>query len=417
MDAHKLLTKRYLPVVIIVAAIIIFALLLLIRPSNKITASKERVWSVDVATVKLTNISPTIQLYGKVETPRQTMLEASLNAYVKSTPVLEGHAVKKGQTTIVLDDRDTQIALRQYVAEAANLQAKIKAEINRYKFDQSALKHEEIIYNNNKNQLERMRTLIAKKIIARVTFEQEQNKLRLQEVIINKRKMEITDHHNRMAQLQAQLAKAKAQVDQAKLDIERTNIKAPFAGRIAKLYVSVGDRVKISDPLAQIFDTHNLEVRAPIPNQYQNNIQQALTKKNKVKATTSYSNKLFTLYLDRLSSTITVGRAAIDGLFRFSNKNSNIPLGLSLKLQVQLPPIKNVFGIPNQALYENNIIYKYVDQRMVAAKINVVGTTTKNSQEYVLIKCKTLKDGDQIITTAIPGAITGLRVQPVTTTS
>lgn len=417
MDAHKLLTRRYLPIVIIVAAIVIFALLLLIRPSNKTSTPKERIWSVDVTTVKLADISPVIQLYGKVETPRQTMLEASLNAYVKSTPVLEGHAVKKGQIIIVLDDRDTQIALRQHLAEAANFQAKIKAELNRYKFDQSALKHEEIIYNNNKSQLERMRTLIDKKIIARVTFEQEQNKLRLQEVIINKRKMEITDHHNRLAQLQAQLAKAGAQVDQAKLDIERTKITAPFAGRIAKLYVSVGDRVKISDPLAQIFDTHNLEVRAPIPNQYQGNIQQALAKNSKITAKANYNNRSFTLYLDRLSSIITAGRAAIDGLFRFSNKNSNIPLGLSLKLQVLLPPIKNVFGIPNQALYENNIIYKYVGQRMVATKVNVVGTNTKNSQEYVLIKCKTLKDGDQIITTAIPGAITGLRVQPVTTTS
>jgi len=63
----------------------------------------------------------------------------------------------------------------------------------------------------------------------------------------------------------AALAASQAQLQKARLDLERTRILAPFAGRVQKANVDVGQLVQPGQPLAQIYDTSCAEVRLPLP--------------------------------------------------------------------------------------------------------------------------------------------------------
>ncbi len=67
-----------------------------------------------------------------------------------------------------------------------------------------------------------------------------------------------------LAQARATLDAAQAQLRAAELDLERTNIRAPFDGRIRLKRANIGDYVAPGAPVADVFSTDVMEVRIPL---------------------------------------------------------------------------------------------------------------------------------------------------------
>lgn len=67
-------------------------------------------------------------------------------------------------------------------------------------------------------------------------------------------------------QLRHRLSDARAQLERAKGDLDRTTIRAPFAGHVAGRLASVGEYVTSGNPVLRLVDTHRLEItlRAPL---------------------------------------------------------------------------------------------------------------------------------------------------------
>ncbi len=63
---------------------------------------------------------------------------------------------------------------------------------------------------------------------------------------------------------QARVASAQSQLDKAELNLERTRIRAPFAGRILTKAVDVGQVVTPNSVLAQVYASDFVEVRLPL---------------------------------------------------------------------------------------------------------------------------------------------------------
>ena len=61
------------------------------------------------------------------------------------------------------------------------------------------------------------------------------------------------------------LAAARAQLERARLDLDRTRVKAPFAGRVRRANVDTGQIVLPGTTLADIYAIDQAEVRLPIP--------------------------------------------------------------------------------------------------------------------------------------------------------
>jgi len=69
----------------------------------------------------------------------------------------------------------------------------------------------------------------------------------------------------RLGALRAQIAAARVGLQQARHNLERTEIRSPIAGRVDERYVSVGDYVKVGAPLFRITQVERLRVRLPFP--------------------------------------------------------------------------------------------------------------------------------------------------------
>jgi RND family efflux transporter MFP subunit len=70
-----------------------------------------------------------------------------------------------------------------------------------------------------------------------------------------------------VAQAVAALQAAQATLEQARRDLERTEIKAPFSGRIRQENVDVGQYVSRGVALAQLYSVDVAEVRLPLPDE------------------------------------------------------------------------------------------------------------------------------------------------------
>ncbi|MGB0513959.1 MAG: efflux RND transporter periplasmic adaptor subunit [Wenzhouxiangellaceae bacterium] len=62
-----------------------------------------------------------------------------------------------------------------------------------------------------------------------------------------------------------QLADARAQLDRAEGDLERTEIRAPFAGHVVRRLASAGEYVAAGDDVLRLVDTQRLEISLPAP--------------------------------------------------------------------------------------------------------------------------------------------------------
>lgn len=67
-----------------------------------------------------------------------------------------------------------------------------------------------------------------------------------------------------LASAEAQLAAAVAERDKARLDLARTAISAPFAGRIRETHVDLGQFVTAGQRVARVYSTERVEVRLPL---------------------------------------------------------------------------------------------------------------------------------------------------------
>lgn len=71
-----------------------------------------------------------------------------------------------------------------------------------------------------------------------------------------------------LAEAEARVASAQARLDDAARDLERTRIRAPYAGRILRQQVDVGQFVSPGTTMATIYAVDYVEIRLPIANEY-----------------------------------------------------------------------------------------------------------------------------------------------------
>ncbi len=387
------------------------------NPESKPIKTEEQAWAVNVISVMPTSISPTVTLYGRLESTRTTTLRAptqsfNINAEIVKVAVLEGKKVNKGDILIRLEDKDSRLNLKQRKADIGEIESQITLEKQRHANNLTALKHEETLLKLTRKSVERLRKLKKQKVSSQSALEEAQQAVERQQLTIIQRRLEIKSHKARLAQLQAKRNRALAQRDIARLELARTKVKAPFTGIIASVLVAIGDRVRSGDALFSMYDNSILEVRAQIPTRHQNIILDVLAAGHKLSAYAFVSKNPINLQLDRVSGKINPDSGGIDGLFRVIEESYLLRLGQFLTLHLILPKQTDVVALPYEAIYGLNRIYKLEDERMKRLTVERVGEQILASgQSQVLVRSPALQTGSQVVITQLPNAMDGLKVR------
>lgn len=407
-----MLKRVLLPIVILSISVLVFMGLSLSKPEKKTIERPEKVWRVKSVPVQFEQISPEITVYGRVETPRRASLNAAISADITQVNVLEGAVVSQDNVLLTLDNSDAYLLLNQREADLAEVNALMSSEQARYRRDKGLLANEKALLVLAEKAVTRARKLDASRLVTRSSLDDAVANEQRQIVTLKRLQHDVAEHPARLAGLKARQARAKALLEQAKLDVERSIIKAPFNGRIANLNVSIGDRVRVGDNLLSIYDLDELEVRAQIPGRYLRQIRDGLTQGQAAMATAILDGKPLNFELTRLSGETRQDSGGVDGLFSLAGDNHTLALGTFIELSLSLGTQDNVMVMPFNALYGLNRVYRIKEGYLEAVKISRVGEyKDKEGQTQLLVRSDELRQGQRVVSTQLPNAITGLRVE------
>lgn len=411
---RKSVKRIVVPLGILVLAALGFGALMATKPKSQAAPREETIWSVAAQEVVLTAAQPMLTLYGRIETPRRSRLEAAIEATVASVPVKEGTSVAAGQLLVALEGRETSARLAQREAEVREAEAALSSEQSRYENDRRALRRERELYELAQSEVKRVEDLLRRNLGSESQRDAARQNLIRQRLAVENREQSIADHANRQAQLMARLERARAQLDLARLDHQRTRIVAPFAGRIARVAVSPGDRVRPGETVVEIYDTTALEARAQLPDRYLETVRRALQNGDPLPAESRVDGRVVKLRLDRLAGEVTAGSGGVDALFQVDDEGGWLAVGRFVTLRLTLPPRENALALPREAIYGRNRIYRIVEGRLAPLEVTRLGSHVDNEgREQILVSHPDLAAGDLVLTTQLPNAVEGLRVQIV----
>ncbi len=407
-------SRRFLPLVLLGLAVAGFLLLRATRPVTPPAVAPEPAWRVQVVEVHPGRVAPHLWLYGTVEAPRRIELEAAVAAEVAQVPIQEGQTVVAGATLAVLDDRDLALILSQREAELRDFDAQMASEQARHVVQRDALLRERALRALTERALERALDLHRRKMTSEAALDEARQALERQALAVEMRQLEVSDHPARLAQLQARHARATALRDQARLDQTRATITAPFSGRVTRVRVAPGDRVRVGDPLLELYPVADLELRAQIPFRHLPALRAALAADEPPIATARVDGRPVRAVLERLGGQTDPGRGGLDALFRVTAGEEVLEPGRVLALTLDLPPEDDVVALPFEALYGLNRVYRLEDERLAALAVEWVGERHEaEDRTQVLVRGPELRAGDRIVTTQLPNAVTGLKVTVV----
>jgi multidrug efflux pump subunit AcrA (membrane-fusion protein) len=355
---------------------------------------------------------PYLTLYGQVETPNLFKAASPGTARVMQVLVREGQRVAKGQLLATLDRRDFVPRLEQARADVAELEAQIRSENIRHQADLTALKQDEKLLSLARDGVERARSMRRRKLGSESSLDDAERSLATQALALSNRKRDIADHPARLEVLQARLQKARAGVAELQLQLQRSEIRAPYDAIVAKVAVTAGDQVKDNTTLLTLYDPADLEVRSRVPAPYQAELQRALAGGHTLKASARLGSSRIELHLARLAG--EADPSGSDVLFHIDRGAQWLRTGQLLRFRLQRLPQPGTVAVPYRAVYGNDRIYALRDGRMKGLSVTPLGNIAgPDGDERLLVRAEGLRAGDRLVVTHLPNAVDGLKAESV----
>jgi len=222
---------------------------------------------------------------------------------------------------------------------------------------------------------------------------------------------------------EARLATAKAHLTQARINLERTHIRAPFSGRVLSKQVDIGAVVAPQVAVAEIYATDYVEVRLPLKNadlgyvHLPEPVADEELPTERLPEVTFYNSLVSPVQRWQGRVVRTEGRidsdsqqlyviAQIDDPFGLQ-KNARQPLKIGQYVSADIAgvAINDAIMVPASAIYQGSYVYLVVDDVLVRQSVS----TGWQGAEEVLVTGG-VKAGDEIVLTTLGQVSSGIAV-------
>jgi RND family efflux transporter MFP subunit len=339
---------------------------------------------VDTLTVMRGDYQVRLRSYGTVQPRTRTTLISQVGGQIVSVNpnVRDGGFFEKGDILASIDPRDYEADVR--ISDAALMDAK------------QALAEAE-----------------ARTVQAREDWQRLGNSGDAPELVL------------RLPQLEAAKARvisAQSALQKSKLDLERTNIVAPFAGRILRKLADVGQVVSGNTSIAEIYATDSIEIRLPLrnrdlgfidlPERYRySDVEQGVNSKVTI-LSDLFDGDSWDAELVRTEGAIDESArqlhviAQINDPFGHPGENrAPLKIGQYVTAQLTGKELTDVLVIPNTAIYQGSYVYVVEDGLLQRRDIDIAW---QNDDEAII--AGGLDHGDALVTTPLGQVTSGIRV-------
>lgn len=404
---------------ILVLAGVVSALIFATGPDGEAQPQTEKATPVSVVRATPAELHPMFATYGRVEARTQAELRANVRSTVAEVLVREGQWVQKGDLLIRLDDDELELQLREAQAEEVQQKASLESVERELTLLQGNSEHFEKLYQLSQGKLDRQRELAQRKMIPQSLYDSAIEQAARDTLEYQAHLSALRNLPNRISQQSAQLEIAQVKVEQAQLNLAKTEIRAPFSGPVLSVAANVGNITQIGAALATLADAESFEIRAAVPDQYASRIREHLREGNQIVANAMVLDQTdYQLQLNRVTSNVRAGQGSLDAFFDFSSdqlRDGDLPdLGRVLNLNTILPTEPGLIALPSQAIYENSRVYAVEDNRLQALDVEKVGEIRDDDGSYkILVRSQSLTNSHDLVITQLPKAINGLLVEPI----
>jgi multidrug efflux pump subunit AcrA (membrane-fusion protein) len=425
----NILFKIILPILLLVSTYFVGHYLLETGPGAKKKAATERIPVVEVVPLKREDYSVTVKTSGVVKAGVRSNLVSEVSGRVISVSenFKEGSYFNKNNELVVVDKANYLNAVSIAESDVLANQASLRQMLEEQKSNQRSIHLARKNLALGKKEVSRLQGLWNKRIIARSQLDAEQQKMNQLEQKLQDLQGKQNTYASRRAVLEAKINSAKARLKQEKLNLSRTIVKAPYAGRVQKKNVDVGQFVSTGTVLGQIYATDYVNVELPLSlSQYALLEMPQAFRGGKPENHTfppvifSYSDEM---HHDSWKGRIVRSRAALDEESRqmtviaridkpFEKRqgsHSPVRIGQYLSAKIKGKTFKNVFVLPPSAVRHNREILLLKDGKVDIVPIKVLFNSS-DATVVDVFKAGQKVVGESLITTELPQAIQGMKV-------
>ena len=376
--------KKLKPLFILLAAFAISYLLWLLGQVQPDPVDEAPAPDVIVEILTPENFQVQINSNGTTTPLTQTVLTAEVGGEViyRSKKFSEGSSVIEGEILAKIDDTDLQLQYKNALLQLANAEVQYSLQLAEAEVAKEAWEK------------------IGDGVASDLTLKKPQIK-----------------------QAEALLEVANAQVSSAEKKLNKTEIVAPYAGRIQNVNIDLGTTIIPGQPVGAIYTSSEIEVTLavkdndlqflsiPMDGRKLDPSEQALVK---IKSFYKGKNQTWVGRLERVDGVIDPITRMINLIAVFKNDfietdKPNLPIGLFVEAQIDGIILNDVFSIPVNSISENNEVYIVnKDNELVSRQLSIL----KKYSDFVIVK-NGLKAGERIVTSKLSTASNGIKVNPV----
>ncbi|MDX1570334.1 MAG: efflux RND transporter periplasmic adaptor subunit [Xanthomonadales bacterium] len=227
-----------------------------------------------------------------------------------------------------------------------------------------------------------------------------------------------------VAEAKAKLRSAQADLAEARLNLERTEIRMPFHGRVMERHVGVGQFVSMGTNLGRVFSTDRIEVRLPLTDAQmaELGLPMGYVAKNgqgpvvDLSASAGGERRVWQGRIVRTD-------ASVDGQTRLiyavaevedpygTNAKDGIPLAVGMFVTADIAGAQEqtAMVMPREALRSADKVYVINEEdKLEIRTVKVLST----SEELAWVTAG-VAPGERVATSTIPNAVDGMLVQPI----
>lgn len=220
----------------------------------------------------------------------------------------------------------------------------------------------------------------------------------------------------------ARVISAQSGLRKAQLDLERTKIVAPFAGRVLRKLVDVGRVVSVNTQLAEIYATDAVEIRLPLRNSDLPFIELPETYRfagvdpedelpvviySDLTGPNSWEGRLIRTEgaIDESARQLHVIAEIEDPFGRASEDRSPLKIGQYVTARMPGRMVEEAVVIPNTTIYQGSYVYVVEDGILQRKDIEVAW-----QDDAEAIVASGLRIGDELVVTPLGQVTSGVRV-------
>jgi RND family efflux transporter MFP subunit len=193
---------------------------------------------------------------------------------------------------------------------------------------------------------------------------------------------------------------------EAKLDLERSAIVAPFDGWVLEKTIEVGQHVTIGQSMGRIYSAGELDIEVRIPVKDFKWLPAELNAAAGIEAEVIFEN-----HDARQTWSGRVSRVKAEMVDAISDSGENrnalrLRPGMFVTVKIKGKDVEQAFVLPRHVVYPGDMVYAVEGDRLKIKSVNIL-RTYKDS----VIVSQGLSDGDRIIKTPLAAATDGMLVR------